>query len=155
MKSRFHYLGLVTIVSLMACSGSSFDAATEIAAIEQEMKNSEIAWNDGDLDAFMDGYVRRDDLRFVSNHVTHGWQQTLDGYKKGYPDRAAMGHLLFSEMDIRILSPESAFVFGRYTLHRENDMPTGFFTLLMEKQGNRWLIVHDHSSAQPNGKDKE
>lgn len=153
MERNIFYLGILSIASLIACSGSSFDTATEIATIEQEMKNSETAWNNGNLEAFMDGYIRRDELRFVGNRITHGWQQTLDSYKKGYPDKAAMGHLSFSDLDIRILSPESAFVFGRYTLHRESDMPTGYFTLLMEKHGDRWLIAHDHSS--PAGKPVE
>lgn len=146
MKRKFVYLGILSIVLLIACGGSSFDAAADTAAIKKMMKNSEEAWNNGDLETFMTDYVKSDDLRFVGSQIAYGYDATLARYKKGYPNKAAMGHLSFSELDIRILSAESAFVFGRYTLHRENDMPTGFFTLLMEKHGDRWLIAHDHSS---------
>lgn len=142
------YLGIMMLIGLAACSNSSFDVAAETAAIEEKMKNSEVAWNAGDLEAFMTDYVNREDLRFVGSQIAYGYDATLARYKKGYPDRAAMGHLSFSDLDIRILSADFAFVFGRYTLHRENDMPTGFFTLLMEKHGGQWLIAHDHSSPQ-------
>ena len=155
MKSKFFYPGLLILVSLIACSGPSFDAAAETAAIEKMMKDSEAAWNNGNLETFMTDYVNRDDLRFVGSQIAYGYDATLARYKKGYPDRAAMGHLSFSELDVRILSAEFAFVFGQYTLHRENDMPTGFFTLLMEKHDGRWLIAHDHSSPQGKSEDTE
>jgi hypothetical protein len=28
--------------------------------------------------------------------ITYGWQKTLDNYKKGYPDKEAMGKLHFT-----------------------------------------------------------
>ena len=141
-------IGFLTIMSLIACTGSTLDVKAETAAIVKMMENSEANWNKGDLEAFMTDYVTRDDLRFVGSVVTYGYDGTLARYQKSYPDRAAMGKLSFSELDPRILSEDFAFLFGRYTLHRENDMPTGFFTLLLEKHNGRWLIAHDHSSAE-------
>ena len=71
----------------------------------------------------------------------------LERYRRNYPDRAAMGRLAFTDLDVRVLSPEFAFVFGRYRLEREGDAPTGLFTLLLERTGDGWKISHDHTST--------
>ncbi|MCB0740716.1 MAG: hypothetical protein KDB92_06630, partial [Chitinophagaceae bacterium] len=66
-------------------------------AIRQLMDNQTAAWNRGDITAFMKGYWQNDALMFVGKSgVTYGWQNTLDNYKKGYPDTAAMGQLQFT-----------------------------------------------------------
>jgi len=36
---------------------------------------------------------------------------------------------------------------GKFTLTRENDQPTGYFTLLFKKIDSVWKIVSDHSSS--------
>jgi len=59
------------------------------------------AWNRGDIDAFMNGYSRSDETLFVSgDDVTRGRQKVLDRYKKKYSDRAEMGTLAFSNLEI-------------------------------------------------------
>src|SRR5438309_1473952 len=64
------------------------------------------AWNRGDIDGFMQAYLESDLLRFASGaSVTRGWRATRDGYKQRYPDRATMGTLEFSELEITELSP--------------------------------------------------
>ncbi len=41
------------------------------------------AWNRGDIEGFMQGYWKSENLIFVSgDRVTRGWQQTTDNYKK-------------------------------------------------------------------------
>ncbi|MCE2558283.1 MAG: DUF4440 domain-containing protein [Acidobacteria bacterium] len=105
------------------------------------------AWNDGDIDGFMAGYLRSDELRFTSgSEVQYGWRQTRQRYHERYPDRAAMGTLAFENLDVRVLSEHAALVFGRFRLTRESDEPTGLFTLLLEQHGEQWLIVADHTS---------
>ena len=44
-----------------------------------------------------------------------------------------MGHLTFSALDVTVISTDAVLVFGRYTLKREKDEPTGLFTLLFRK----------------------
>jgi ketosteroid isomerase-like protein len=117
--------------------------------IEQTLSAQAEAWNRGDIDAFMEGYAKIPGLRFASGAtVTYGWEQTLANYKKRYPDRAAMGTLTFSELDITILAPDSALVFGRWRLKTEKGEPNGLFTLLWRKTDAGWRIVADHTSAQ-------
>jgi beta-aspartyl-peptidase (threonine type) len=54
------------------------------------------AWNRGDIPAFMQGYLRDENLRFASGDtVQRGWQQTLERYQKHYDTREKMGTLSF------------------------------------------------------------
>jgi len=109
------------------------------------------AWNNGNIDAFMQDYWRSDDLRFASGgNINTGWDATISGYKARYPDKAAMGQLDFTDLDVKLLSGSDALVFGHWRLTRENDSPSGLFTLHFKKINGDWKIVSDHtSSASP------
>lgn len=106
------------------------------------------AWNRGDVAAYMQaGYWPSDSLLFVGqNGPTYGYQATLDRYRQRYPDAARMGQLTFDGLQIRLLSPASAFVVGRWALQRAAGNLAGYFTLLFQKKQGRWVIVADHSS---------
>jgi len=105
-------------------------------------------WNRGDLEAFMAPYWKSDSLRFASGGtVSFGWQTVLDRYRMRYPDLRAMGKLTFSELDIQVLADGAALAFGRWTLEREEDRPTGLFTLILRRLPQGWRIIHDHTSS--------
>lgn len=117
--------------------------------IMRVMMNQQAAWNDGNLEGYMDGYWKSDSLAFIGKKgITRGWQQTLDNYKKSYPDKAAMGTLKFEMISVEVLSKTSAYVVGKWGLKREESKGdlSGYFTLLFQKKNNRWVIVNDHSS---------
>jgi len=153
----FKQRSIVPVLLLLLCcmlgcgeatSQEAYDGAADEAAIRALLDQQEQAWNRGDIEAFMDGYVRNDSLRFASAGTEHrGWQATLDRYHRTYPDRAAMGSLTFDLRDIRLLTPRWAVVFGGYQLERAEDNPSGLFTLLFEKRPEGWRIIHDHTSA--------
>lgn len=95
----------------------------------------------------MQGYWKSDSLMFIGTRsVTFGWQPTLERYKKGYPSAEAMGNLTFTILSLQILSPESAYVIGKWRLTRTEDEIGGHFTLLWKKIDGKWLIVADHTS---------
>jgi hypothetical protein len=55
----------------------------------------------------MKGYWKSDSLMFIGkNGITHGWEKTLDRYKKSYPDTAAMGKLSYDILVVKKLSSE-------------------------------------------------
>ena len=117
----------------------------EIRAVIQAQQE---AWNRGDIDGFMNGYARSKSTIFVSEDtVTRGWQTVRDRYKKKYSDRAKMGTLEFSDLEITPLGADSAVVLGRWKLKRTKDQPQGRFTLIFRKTADGWRIVHDHASA--------
>lgn len=141
----------VCFIFLFICLFHTLSAAQRAdgadAAIRAVMARQEAAWNRGDLEAFMDGYWRSDSLQFIgSRGLTYGWQQTLDNYRKGYPDRAAMGTLTFTLLRVELLSRKSAFVIGKWHLKRAAGDLSGHFTLLWKKIKGEWVIVADHSS---------
>lgn len=105
------------------------------------------AWNRGDVTAFMQGYWKSDSLMFIGKSgVTRGWQQTLENYKKGYPDTATMGKLAFNLITVKRLSPEYYFVVGKWMLTRSIGDVSGHYNLLFQKIKGQWVIVADHSS---------
>ena len=129
---------------LIALPGFAQKTEKSIRAI---MQTQEDAWNRSDLEAFMDGYWHSDSLKFIgSRGLTYGWQQTLDNYKKGYPDRDAMGTLKFTILSVEQLSSKSAFVIGKWHLVRKAGDLSGHYTLLWKKIKGKWVIVADHSS---------
>jgi len=153
MRRSFFGLPLFVLsLALGACAASVPDATTagpapEIA-IRAVLDAQVAAWNDGSVRGFMEGYARTDSLRFASGGtVRRGWQAALDGYERGYPDAAAMGTLRFDILDVQVLAPDWALVFGRWRLQRTEDTPNGLFTLLFEKRPEGWRIVHDHTSS--------
>ena len=132
---------------LLIGSLSSLSAQKAETTIRRIMADQELAWNRGDLEGFMLGYWHSDSLRFIgSRGLTYGWQQTLDNYKKGYPDTEAMGKLKFTILSVEQLSKRSAYVIGKWHLaHKAGDLE-GHYTLLWKKVKGVWVIVADHSS---------
>ncbi|MDQ3323777.1 MAG: DUF4440 domain-containing protein [Acidobacteriota bacterium] len=115
--------------------------------IKQVMTRQTAAWNRGDIEGFMQGYRKSENLVFVSGaNVTKGWQPTLDRYKKNYDSPAKMGVLTFSDLEVEVLSKDSAVVLGSWSLKREKDTPGGKFTLIFRRFKDGWKIIHDHTS---------
>jgi len=105
------------------------------------------AWNRGDISGFMNGYWENDSLIFIGKSgVTYGWTNTLNNYKKGYPDTAAMGKLTFTLIQVKKLSAKYYHVTGKWFLKRSVGDAGGHYTLLFRKINGRWVIISDHSS---------
>ena len=118
------------------------------AAISAVLEAQAAAWNRGDIEGYMDGYDRSPKTEFVGgDSITRGWQEVFDRYKQRYDSREKMGTLTFSDLEIQVLSKDSALVLGRWRLKRANDEPHGTFTLLFRKTRSGWKIVHDHTSS--------
>jgi len=119
------------------------------AAIQRVLDDQAKAWNKGDLEGFMDGYWKSPDLTFSSGKDrTHGWDATLQRYRKRYQaEGREMGKLTFSEIQIETLGPESAFVRGRWKVVNSKETLGGQFTLVFKKFPEGWRIIHDHTSS--------
>ena len=123
------------------------DKGAEASAIDSIMLAQQDAWNRADIEGFMQSYWKSDSLCFVGKRgLTFGWQNTLDNYKKGYPDAAAMGRLQFTNQSLDVLSDSQAYVIGKWELFRSADTLSGHYSLLWKKISGKWVIVADHSS---------
>jgi len=105
------------------------------------------AWNEGSIEKYMEGYWKSDSMKFIGKSgINYGWQKTLDNYKRGYPDKAAMGKLEFTVVEVNVVNTTNAFMIGQWKLVREKDAPGGYFTLFWKKIKGEWKVVADHSS---------
>jgi ketosteroid isomerase-like protein len=125
-----------------------FAQSTDESAIKKLMSDQAEAWNKGNIDDFMKAYWQNDSLMFIGHGgVTHGYTNTLNGYKTTYDNPDKMGKLFFSDLILKHLSDEYYFVVGKWFLKRAAGDIGGYYTLLFRKIDGKWLIVCDHSSS--------
>jgi len=108
------------------------------------------AWNKGDIDGFMKGYWKDENLTFISGgNITQGWEATRERYVKRYQaeGKDKMGTLSFDELHTVSFGTDAAMVRGRFKLVRGEQIDSGRFTLLLRKTSDGWRIVHDHTSV--------
>lgn len=140
-------LRLLLLTALLGASIKSIAQSQEEKAVQQVLEQQSGAWNRGDISAFMKGYWENDSLMFIGKSgVTYGWQNTLNNYKKNYPDAATMGKLTFTILKVKQLSDQYQEVVGKWHLQRQKGDVEGHFTLLFQKIQKSWVIVMDHSS---------
>ena len=140
MKKTFLAFFLLLTVQMFAQSNDE-------SAIRKILDQQTAAWNRGDIENFMNGYWENDSLMFIGKSgVTYGWTNTLNNYKKGYPDTAAMGKLIFNLIQVKKISKQYYHITGKWFLKRSIGDVGGHYTLLFRKINGRWVIVSDHSS---------
>ncbi|MBT8270755.1 MAG: nuclear transport factor 2 family protein [Flavobacteriaceae bacterium] len=140
----FNLLILGCLVLGTSCSTS--DRSNDIEAIKTVMKAQQMAWNNYDLERFMDGYWKNDSLKFYgSNGLTSGWDKTLSNYKKRYPDRSHTGSLRFILDEISEIDKDSYYVMGQYNLTREMGDARGVFLIIFRRINGEWKIIADLS----------
>ena len=149
----FRQISVLTCLILLFCfaiahtpqaSPQSFDRAAVVAVLDDQ----KTAWNRGDVTAFMNGYWRSRDVTFAGKTgFTRGWDPVLARYQRSYPDQASMGHLEFSELEVRPLGPDAALVLGKWHIARSMGDLGGIFTLVLQKLPEGRRITHDHTTA--------
>lgn len=136
------------LIGLFISSHSYAQIDKDVAKVHQILHRQAQDWSKGDIDAFMNGYWRSDELQFIgSKGVTKGYKNTLERYKKSYPDRKTMGKLTFDILSTDKLSKKSIMLTGKYSLARkEMEDASGYFLLVWKKIKKEWVIVADHSN---------
>jgi ketosteroid isomerase-like protein len=140
MKTKLFFLFILLNQSIHSQSKSE-------QAIRTVLKTQTESWNRGDIEGFMQTYWKSDSLLFIGKTgVNRGWQATLNNYRRGYPDTAAMGKLSFDIILVKKLSSKYYYVVGKWMLSRSIGDLSGHYDLLFHKIKGRWYIVADHSS---------
>ncbi len=144
---RYLFFNFILILGFYAPSLSA-QVDKDVAKVQQILHRQASDWNTGKLEAFMNGYWKSPELTFIgSRGVTKGYENTLNNYIKGYPDRKTMGKLHFDIIETEKLSKKSIMVIGKYTLAREElDDASGYFLLVWKKIKKEWVIIADHSN---------
>jgi ketosteroid isomerase-like protein len=109
----------------------------------------ENAWNKGDLAGFTSSFKDSPDTLFITHQLFRGFAGLLDEYKHDYPNKAAMGTLTYSDLEVHPLDENFAVVVGKYHLERtkkDGGSADGLFSLVFENTDNGWKIVVDHTT---------
>jgi uncharacterized protein (TIGR02246 family) len=148
-------LVLVWIQGGVAVGAQGAQTADE-AAIRTVIAAQAMAWNHGDVTAFMQGYEDSPETAFVgAGTVRKGFQPILTRYKQTYATKAQMGTLTFSNIAVRLLpascgAVEYAVVTGNFHLGRTQKgkakKDDGVFSLMWHKSPQGWKIMLDHTS---------
>jgi len=149
MKIRLLFILACSLAFACTSPESSQTKANASAEVRQVLAAQSTCWSQGNLECYMDGYWKSDSLLFVGKRgLTYGWQQTLDNYKRSYPDSSAMGKLTFDLKGMRKLSPETMLVVGKWHLKREESIGDleGHFSVILKHFADGWKIIADHSS---------
>jgi hypothetical protein len=117
----------------------------EINNIKEVLYQQRECWNKGDIDGFMQGYWKSENLIFTSAKykTAYGWEETNRRYKESYPTKTSMGKLNFEILNVTLTSKTTGTLKGAWELKRDGDNPNGLFWLDMKKFDNSWLIIKD------------
>lgn len=130
------------------CSGEESDISNYETEIKELLKNQVEAWNSGSVEGFMNYYWKSDNFTFQSgNNRVEGWETLKLRYEKNYSGDK-MGRLNFTDLSVKILTPEYAFVQGRWKVTTGENSSQGLFTLIMRRMYDTWKIIHDHTSSE-------
>lgn len=139
---------ILLTLSLIACSICIFAQDNKaVKKVKQILHSQADAWNQGDIDTFMEDYWKSEKLQFIgSKGVTYGWDLTKTNYKKRYPNKEAMGHLSFDIINVDQQSRKVISLVGKFTLKRGIGDLSGHFLLIFKKIKGKWVIIADHTS---------
>ncbi len=141
MKKILLFLALIVTMNL-----ASQTEAEDRKAILTVLKMQQDAWNKGDLEGFMQGYIKSDSLKFYgSRGLTEGWQNTLDNYKKGYPTKAHTGNLSFTIDALTKIDENAYYMMGQFHLVRDAGNANGVFLIIFRKIEGEWKVIADLS----------
>ena len=144
MKKFVFFLPLL----LLFCSSEQPDISNYETEIKELLEKQVEAWNSGSVEGFMSYYWKSADFTFQSgNNRIEGWETLKKRYETNYSGDK-MGKLDFTDVKVKILTPEYAFVQGRWKLTTNEDFSLGLFTLIMRRMYDTWKIIHDHTSSE-------
>ena len=142
-----YILKLLFFLAINITYGQSILSELDKNGIISVLKQQEKFWNKGDIDGFMQGYVKSDYLVFNgSSGPFYGWDSVKDRYLKTYPSKEKMGTLNFKIHNISLITSSVAQLIGQFFLSYPKSEVSGYFTLVLIKSKGEWLILSDHTS---------
>ena len=129
-----NYKLLIFLLVTFFLQGQTNISREDSISISQVLKDQEKAWNDGDIDKFMQGYLKSDNIVFTgSNGSIYGWEETRKRYLNKYSNRTLMGRLKFRIINFQKLGNNIIQMQGSFYLKRKIDDSKGFFSLIWKK----------------------
>lgn len=109
------------------------------------------AWNRHDLDSYLDGFLRSDDVVVVVEGETiRGWDLLTKAYHGGYPDPKEMGTVTVDRIQVQMLAADLGFVLASYTISFPKKKQFGTDTVIMKKVQEGWReLISNTSFVEP------
>ena len=143
-----NYIFLIFLLLTFSVTGQTRISLKDSISIVKVLKFQEDAWNEGNINKFMEGYLKSDKIVFTgSNGSIYGWEETKKRYLNNYSNRTLMGNLKFKIINFQKLSEDIIQMQGSYYLKRKIGDSKGFFSLIWKKENKKWFIISDHTSV--------
>ena len=143
-KLTFKIVLFLFLIFLVSCKSTNH--CNEIYNL---MKQQEDAWNNGNIENFMNVYWKNDSLVFIGKSgINYGWDKTFSNYKNSYKTKEQMGTLEFKNLICNTINDSTHIVTGKWSLKRNDSIGNinGFYSLILVKKQTGWKITYDHTS---------
>ena len=151
MKAKLAYLMVMGMfLSTTGILSSQDPGSGAEKEVRQVLSDQQEAWNQGDLNLFMETYWKSSKMSYFSGGtVIEGWQGLKERYERRYRGKGeSLGRVTFSEIKVEKLGTEHALIKGRWNLIRDGEEPLGgLFSLVLRRFDEGWKIIHDHTSG--------
>lgn len=139
-------LSLVVLLILSSCKTTKPTAVDDEKAIRGILAQQQKAWSDNDLEGFMKGYWKSNELTYYSGgKITKGYNTTLANYNRKYPTKKETGTLNFEIANITKINDDAYWVMGSYFLTRDAGDANGTFMIVFKRINGEWKIIGDSS----------
>ena len=147
MKKSVLLLVITSLVTFMTyCCKFTPDTQKVENEITDILDQQKISWNEKNIEGFMEYYWNSQKFTFQSgNKRLHGWDALLSRYKENFTGEK-WGKLDFTDIEIKVLSNDIAYVLGRWQLLYDDSSGEGLFTIILLRMPEGWRIVNDHTS---------
>lgn len=147
MKTSIASRLIILLATVSAAPTASADWTADEAEIRRLLVISTDAFNRGDLPGHLAIYDAG--VTFMTQEGPRPGTAPIEkAFRENYfRDGKAIQQLRFEELAIRALGPDVALATARWALSG-GDKPdqSGWFTLVLQRGGDGWRAVHDHSS---------
>jgi|GEM_PF-2842079 len=149
-------LAILFIAGLTACSVQSRDSTAEV---QEAVREYFAAVNSADPTAIMNQYSRNPETTSVfEGDIVRGWEQIRKETDK-MAGTAGEEKWAPGTMEVILLDEDHALVVApmNITLHSALGIEEveGASTLVMERAGGKWRILHEHHSIKPSEEDDD
>ena len=154
-RGRLQHVAIGT-AALLCLTSSAYGQATSMSPrneIQQAVRAYVDAANKGDFTSFADMYSRQVGVTSVGDgKITRGWDNVRQDIDQ-HLNLAGKFSIGLGSLDVTLLGPVYALAVAKFNLtvgpgNGQQVQRSGAMTLLFQKSGSEWKIIHDHTSME-------
>jgi uncharacterized protein (TIGR02246 family) len=154
-RRHLQHLAIGTAV-LLCMTSPAYGQASLVSPrneIQQAVRAYVDAANKGDFSSFADMYSRQGGTTSVGDgKITRGWDNVRQDIDQ-HLNLAGKFSIGLGSLDIALLGPAYALAVAKFNVtvgpgNGQQVQRTGAMTLLFQKSGGEWKIIHDHTSME-------